>query len=58
MKPREHGRVVDPKLNVYGVEGLKVAGRSKCILYSYQWMVLNDKLDVSIPPSNITVTLE
>jgi len=25
MKPRERGGVVDPKLNVYGVEGLKVA---------------------------------
>lgn len=24
MKPREKGGVVDPKLNVYGVEGLKV----------------------------------
>jgi hypothetical protein len=28
MKPREKGGVVDPKLNVYGVENLKVAGRS------------------------------
>ena len=25
MKPREEGGVVDSKLNVYGVEGLKVA---------------------------------
>ncbi|KAF8955191.1 GMC oxidoreductase-domain-containing protein [Flammula alnicola] len=25
MKPRERGGVVDPKLNVYGVEGLKIA---------------------------------
>jgi len=26
MKPREKGGVVDPRLNVYGVKGLKVAG--------------------------------
>jgi alcohol oxidase len=26
MKPREQGGVVDDHLNVYGVEGLKVAG--------------------------------
>ena len=26
MKPREKGGVVDPRLNVYGVLGLKVAG--------------------------------
>lgn len=25
MKPREQGGVVDSKLNVYGVQGLKVA---------------------------------
>ncbi|KZV84968.1 alcohol oxidase [Exidia glandulosa HHB12029] len=30
MKPREKGGVVDPKLNVYGVEGLKVADLSIC----------------------------
>jgi alcohol oxidase len=28
MKPRERGGVVDPRLNVYGVEGLKVADMS------------------------------
>jgi hypothetical protein len=27
MKPKEQGGVVDPRLNVYGVQGLKVAGR-------------------------------
>jgi alcohol oxidase len=26
MKPREEGGVVNSRLNVYGVEGLKVAG--------------------------------
>jgi alcohol oxidase len=28
MKPRDKGGVVDPRLNVYGVLGLKVAGTS------------------------------
>jgi alcohol oxidase len=28
MKPREKGGVVDPKLNVFGTEGLKVADLS------------------------------
>ena len=28
MKPRERGGVVDPRLNVYGVQGLKVADMS------------------------------
>ena len=30
MKPRERGGVVDPRLNVYGVQGLKVADMSNC----------------------------
>ena len=30
MKPREQGGVVDSKLNVYGVEGLKLADLSIC----------------------------
>ena len=29
MKPRENGGVVNPRLNVYGAEGLKVAGQSR-----------------------------
>jgi len=28
MKPRQRGGVVDPRLNVYGVQGLKVADMS------------------------------
>ena len=28
MKPRERGGVVDPRLNVYGVQGLKVVDMS------------------------------
>ena len=30
MKPLERGGVVDPRLNVYGVQGLKVADLSIC----------------------------
>ena len=30
MKPRERGGVVDPRLNVYGVHGLKIADLSIC----------------------------
>ena len=30
MKPRAFGGVVDPRLNVYGVENLKVAGEFVC----------------------------
>ena len=33
MKPRERGGVVDSKLNVYGVKGLKVAGQFKFYFY-------------------------
>ncbi|KAG6329171.1 hypothetical protein ID866_9918 [Astraeus odoratus] len=40
MKPRDQGGVVDARLNVYGVEGLKVA-------------VLNPLKDMSIAPKNV-----
>ena len=32
MKPRDKGGVVDPRLNVYGVIGLKVAGMAENVL--------------------------
>lgn len=35
MKPREEGGVLDYRLNVYGVKGLKVAGRSVIDYHSY-----------------------
>lgn len=31
MKPREQGGVVDSNLNVYGVTGLKIAGKNRII---------------------------
>ena len=49
MKPRERGGVLDPKLNVHGVEGPKAAGRSKIIFL----VSFSDKSDVSIPHSNV-----
>lgn len=59
MKPREKGGVVDPKLNVYGVENLKVAGRSPHYgcgpLRCSQWITnvhFASLLDLSICPGN------
>lgn len=37
MKPRERGGVVDSRLNVYGLKGLKVAGK----IYQSHIHVLN-----------------
>lgn len=36
MKPREDNGVVDKELNVYGVENLKVAGKSNLFLIMVQ----------------------
>lgn len=33
MKPRAEGGVVDPNLNVYGIEGLKVAGTHSIVAW-------------------------
>ena len=56
MKPREEGGVVDSKLNVYGVDGLKVAGACGigCIVYPMS----DSCLDLSIPPSNVAAVRE
>ncbi len=35
MKPRDKGGVVDERLNVYGVQGLKVAGTQIVLISSY-----------------------
>lgn len=50
MRPREEGGVLDKDLNVYGVSGLKVAGKEN--LNSATWAVLT-KTDLSIPPENV-----
>ena len=39
MKPRNQGGVVDPRLNVYGTQNLKVAGMS--LLCFYWWHIVN-----------------
>jgi alcohol oxidase len=50
MKPRDKGGVVDERLNVYGVQNLKIAGKLSCfrtimcdLFYS----------DCSIAPENV-----
>lgn len=50
MKSRIQGGVVDARLNVYGVQNLKVAGKylPKC----YRGLS-NIKLDCSIAPANV-----
>lgn len=56
MKPREDGGVVDTRLNVYGVEGLKVAGESKLSIYFAYGQchdAYSDCTDVSIAPGNV-----
>jgi alcohol oxidase len=52
MKPRDQGGVVDPRLNVYGTQNLKVAGMSS-IHKQFDGMKLKQSLDCSIPPANV-----
>lgn len=52
MKAREEGGVVDSRLNVYGVEGLKVAGEwTHASLLAFRSPY--SFADLSIPPSNV-----
>ena len=62
MKPRDAGGVVDSRLNVYGVEGLKIAGKlfsspvcgstdSHPCVDSFPLFV---NLDLSICPGNVS----
>lgn len=52
MKPSQRGGVVDTRLNVYGVRGLKVAGESR--RRSTRVRPLTEfNLDLSITPSNV-----
>ena len=54
MKPREQGGVVDARLNVYGVQNLKIAGNNSTILFQmfvkYQ---ISSVSDCSITPGNV-----
>jgi alcohol oxidase len=55
MKPREQGGVVDFRLNVYGVESLKVAGNYYFIIFAKTLYVskLFFSSDLSIAPGNV-----
>lgn len=53
MKPEADGGVVDPRLNVYGTVGLKIAG-TLLSPRSHSETVLNGiRIDLSIMPSNV-----
>jgi len=41
MKPREEGGVVDSRLNVHGVQGLKVAGQFKLTVPPWNVLTLH-----------------
>ena len=52
MKPREQGGVVDERLNVYGVQNLKIACNYSTIIKTwYIWTPLFS--DLSIIPGNV-----
>ena len=59
MKAREEGGVVDDRLNVYGAQNLKVAGKSFYFLFIYFWFGKIDahpnpfSSDCSITPGNV-----
>ena len=51
MRQREKGGVVDERLNVYGVQGLKVAGE---LMRPFSQIIIeNMSLDISIAPANV-----
>ena len=59
MKPREQDGVVDERLNVYGVQNLKVAGNDPTI-FAKVWYIFEPSLffsfffsDLSIAPGNV-----
>ena len=56
MKPREQGGVVDERLNVYGVQSLKIAGNyphSFFFLKNFDIYIWIFSLDCSISPDNV-----
>ena len=54
MKPLEQGGVVDERLNVYGVQNLKIAGNYS-ITFAKTWYILEYSffIDCSIAPGNV-----
>ena len=54
MKAREQGGVVDERLNVYGVQCLKIAGKYYSFLFFWKNSILIlFSPDCSIAPSNV-----
>ena len=58
MKPREQGGVVDDRLNVYGVQGLKIAGKFHPPTFAQKKTKLDTYVnlffsDLSIAPGNV-----
>ena len=57
MKPRDQGGVVDERLNVYGVQNLKIAGNyPHSLLFCFEklWYIFDIfSLDCSISPDNV-----
>ena len=55
MKAREQGGVVDERLNVYGVQCLKIAGKYYSFLFFWKdlMILILFSPDCSIAPSNV-----
>ena len=54
MKRRDQGGVVDERLNVYGIKGLKVAGSSGISIFLCLVLYTDPALiDASIAPGNV-----
>jgi len=53
MKPRNQGGVVDARLNVHGVDGLKVAGMQCKIVSDLSSLLTIRPPDMSICPTNV-----
>jgi len=51
MRQREKGGVVDERLNVYGVQGLKIAGELMCPFSQIIIEIMSP--DISIAPANV-----
>lgn len=53
MKSRDSGGVVDSRLNVYGVQNLKVAGKAQRYMKAARKGLIFNGIDCSIAPANV-----